>query len=85
MEVIFRKSFQKDFDKLQPKLQDTTEERVKLFKENPYDQRLDLHPLRGNWEGFYSIDIAFNLRGLFYFKENCAIFVRVGTHSQLYK
>ncbi|PIP31366.1 hypothetical protein COX24_04015 [bacterium (Candidatus Gribaldobacteria) CG23_combo_of_CG06-09_8_20_14_all_37_87_8] len=46
---------------------------------------LNNHPLRGNYVDYRSINITGDLRAVFkLINENEAIFVRVGTHSELY-
>jgi len=34
---------------------------------------LDLHPLRGNYKGFWAVSVSGNWRVLFRFEDNCAV------------
>ena len=83
--IDFTKYFIKQFRKLPAQQQNKFYERLELFKLNPYDRRLRNHSLRGKYLGYRSIDIAGDLRALYYQDgERIIIFAFIGTHSQLY-
>lgn len=85
MTIQFTKSFTKSYRKLGRKLQLQCDERIALFAHDPSDPRLNIHQLKGEWEAYCSINITGDNRAIFYEKHgDIAIFVAVGTHSQLY-
>ena len=85
MKVLFTKKFTKQFNKLPEKNQKQFKDRLKLFLDNPHHSALRRHPLKGKYIGYYSIDIARDLRVIFrYQSNNLAVFSLMGTHSQLY-
>ncbi len=85
MKIEFTKRFHKQFYKLQIKQQKQFDERLLLFINNPKDPVLKVHPLKGRFVGYYSINISGDLRALFYEEaDGIVIFALIGTHSQLY-
>lgn len=78
------KKFEKCLKKLGRATSALVLEKIVIFRQNPLSPELRLHKLKGNKAGFYSIDIAFDLRALFYIEGNIAIFTELGTHSELY-
>jgi len=83
--VNFHRRFEKKLRRLNAKQQERFFERLRLFQNDPYHDILDNHPLKGKLKGYRSIDVAGDLRAIY--KEDSpwlAIFVDVGTHSQLY-
>lgn len=85
MIVKYTPKFKKQYKKLPDKIQGQFDQRVKLFVINPSDTKLRNHPLKGNFAGYWSINISGDLRAL-YRKEGdeVVIFGLIGTHSQLY-
>jgi len=80
------KSFQKDYDKLRPNEKIRVKNCLLTFDMNPNTPSLRRHALKGEYLGYYSISAGGDLR-LHYYEEDDAItfvFVRVGTHSELY-
>lgn len=66
-------------------MQHQFDERLKLFLSNPLDPRLRVHPLKGNYSGYWSINVSGDLRALYLKRgEEIIIFALIGTHSQLY-
>jgi addiction module RelE/StbE family toxin len=83
--IDFAKSFIKQFDKLPLLKQQKFQDRLLIFEQNPHDQKLRNHALKGAYEGYRSIDIEWDLRALYYIDNNViVIFAFIGTHSQLY-
>lgn len=49
------------------------------------DPRLRVHPLKGNYAGYWSMNISGDFRALFLEQgDEVIIFALIGTHSQLY-
>ncbi len=86
MNVDFTKSFNKQFGKLPWKLQEQAKAAVSLFLDDISAPVLRNHALKGEWSGYRSISAGGDLR--LHFKmvnDNAALFVAIGSHSQLYK
>lgn len=85
MTLKYTATFKKQYKKLPPKFQKQFDERLRLFTTDPTDSRLRVHPLRGNYSGYWSMDVNGDLRAL-YRKDGdeIIIFGVIGTHSQLY-
>ena len=85
MEISFSNAFRKEYRKLPDKLRNRVDERITLFANNPFDVSLKNHELKGKYEGYRSINITGDLRVHYYVLEkNTALFVKLGTHSELY-
>lgn len=85
MKLRYDKKFKQQFKKLPKKQQDQFEQRLRLFVEDRAHPLLRLHPLKGAFAGYYSINISGDLRALYYqMDEEIIIFALIGTHSQLY-
>ncbi len=86
MNASFRKSFIKDYDRLSQKVRQATEKRLVKFRKDPYLAELNNHSLLGRWYGCRSINISGDIRAVYEeVSEDEAVFVAIGTHSQLYR
>lgn len=85
MKLRYRKQFQKQFLKLPLAKQAACHKSLKLFEVDPNHALIRNHELKGRWAGHRSISAGGDLR-LHYISrdEQIAVFVAVGTHSQLY-
>lgn len=86
MTVDFHKQFLKEFEKLPKKNQRQFADRLELFLNNPHDPILNNHQLSGKLNFVRSINITGDIR-VWYEQTNAdtVLFLRIGTHSQLYK
>jgi len=85
MEVVFSKSFRKEYHRLPQKLRNRVDERIILFAADPFNISLRNHELKGGLKGYRSIDITGDWRAHYHvLKKNTALFVKLGTHSELY-
>lgn len=84
MQIIFRKSFQKDFAKCSTKTQTQTEERVALFLQDRFHPLLNFHALKGEFEDCFSINVNADIRVIFHVSADTMHLIRIGSHSQLY-
>lgn len=86
--MIFRykKSFLKDLKKMNMSQRKQVHERLELFRRSPHHPLLNNHSLSGQMNDFRSINITGNLRAHYIFEKNSrvVVFVRLGTHSELY-
>ena len=77
--------FKKQYKKLPAKFQIQFEDRLRIFVLDPVDIRLRLHPLKGKYAGYWSMDINGDIRALYRRdRDRIIIFGFIGTHSQLY-
>ncbi len=77
--------FKKQYKKLPRKFQLQFDERVHLFALDPINPKLRVHPLKGKFAGYWSMDVSGDLRALYIKRgEELIIFGLIGTHSQLY-
>ena len=83
--IILRKDFKKEFKKLNKKVRLEFEYRVKLFLEDQFHPILNNHPLHGEWQSYWSINVTGDIRAVYELRDLTAIFVAIGRHSQLYE
>ena len=87
MKIFFHKNFIKQLKKMTVKEQQRVKERLALFLENPFNEQLNNHSLKGKYLGFRSINIKGDLRAVYKNisegDQEC-IFVLIGNHNQLY-
>ncbi|OGJ09466.1 hypothetical protein A2356_00790 [Candidatus Nomurabacteria bacterium RIFOXYB1_FULL_39_16] len=61
-------------------------ERIKLFREDPFNVLLNNHALMGEHKDKRSFNVTGDCRIMFYYvKENAVVFSDIGTHPELYK
>lgn len=86
MRSVFHKSFDKQYKKLPKAQKQRFEKTIALFEAEPYHSDLYNHPLAGNWKDHRSISFGGDWRAHYIPKgKDEALFVAIGTHSQLYK
>ena len=84
MTIRYEKSFKKSLRHLKQQQKHQFDERLRLLLANPADTRLRLHPLKGKFTGYYSINVSGDLRAIFRREDHRLTFILIGTHSQLY-
>jgi addiction module RelE/StbE family toxin len=85
MEISYKKSFLKLYEKLPTKVQGKVKEALLTFATSPDHIALHSHSLAGKWFGFRSINITGDYRAVYKETGSLAVFYAVGTHAQLYK
>jgi mRNA interferase YafQ len=85
MRVDYSRTFKKDFKKLSEKLKIQLGIRIKIFKINPLNPVLNNHRVHYPYEGCQSINITGDIRALYETSGDLVVFVRVGSHNELYK
>jgi len=86
MTIVLHRNFRKGLENLTSKQKTRVAEILQIFKDNPFDPRLGSHALHGKHKGTRAISAGGDLR-LVFKEENDyqrVIFVRVGTHNQVY-
>jgi len=84
MEVKFHKNFKKKFNKLPVKIQKQFYERLELFFQNKFDKLLNNHSVDKAFQNCSSINVSGDYRAIFEDQDGLAIFITIGTHSELY-
>ena len=85
MIIHYLPKFKKQYKKLPKNFQTQFDERLLLFLVDRTDPRLRVHPLKGNYAGYWSININGDIRALYLEKgDSIVIFALIGTHSELY-
>ena len=76
--------FKKSFRKLPKEIQEKAKEKEVLFRENPFNPRLNTHKLHGKYKNFLAFSVVGQYRILFSFTNSSADFINIGTH-EIYK
>ncbi|MFA5742839.1 MAG: type II toxin-antitoxin system mRNA interferase toxin, RelE/StbE family [Candidatus Paceibacterota bacterium] len=85
MIVYFHKNFEKNYQKFGKAEKEKIKDRLGIFIDDPFDRRLNNHPLKGKYEDYRSINISGGLRAIYkYINDSECVFVEIGTHSELY-
>lgn len=85
MKFQYTSKFKKQYKKLPPKIQKQFDDRLRLFVMEPKNPVLRTHPLKGLYQGYWSINLNGDFRAIYLQKgEEIIIFALIGTHSQLY-
>ncbi len=85
MTIQYLPKFKKQYQKLPPKLQAQFDARLLLFVADPTAPQLRVHPLRGAFSGYWSMNVNGDLRALYIKRgDEIIIFALIGTHSELY-
>lgn len=85
MVVRYTDKFKKQYKKLAPKIQNQFNGRLKLFIKDRSDSQLRVHPLKGKYAGYWSMNVSGDFRALFRREgDEVVIFGLIGTHSELY-
>ena len=85
MEIELSSRFKKSFRKLHPHTQKKAIEKSAIFKNNPFNLRLDTHKLHGEKkeEWAFSVDYSYRI-SLIFLKDGNVVFYDIGTHD-IYK
>ena len=84
MKAKLHKNFQKKFDKLPLKIQEHFYERLDIFLENKFNKLLNNHSVEKRFPNCRSINVSGDYRAIFEDRGDEAIFITIGTHSNLY-
>lgn len=84
MIIVYHKDFTKNFKKLSPKLKEKFKDRLTLFETDEFDPVLNNHSLKGKYLGYRSINVSGDMRAIFKRDVDSALFVAIGSHSNLY-
>ncbi|MEK7161910.1 MAG: type II toxin-antitoxin system mRNA interferase toxin, RelE/StbE family [Patescibacteria group bacterium] len=84
MEIILRKNFKKEYEKLRPEIKEKFKERRNLYVQDRFNTTLNNHSVDSAYPGCRSINITGDYRAIFKEENDIITFLYIGTHSQLY-
>jgi len=85
MQIIYSPRFVKLYKRLNSATKLKAEKKEKIFRNNPFDNRLQTHKLSGRLDGLWSFSINYDCRIIFEFtSEKSVIFHAIGGHT-IYK
>lgn len=84
MEVLFHKQFKKLYKKQPIYIQKRFIEQLDVFLDDPHDPTLNNHALRGTLRVYRSINVTGDIRAWYEVREDTVIFLKIGSHSELY-
>lgn len=85
MNILYLPKFKKQYKKLPPKFQNQFDERLLLFLVDPTAPQLRVHPLKGKFAGYWSMNVNGDIRALYLLQgDSLIIFALIGSHSELY-
>ena len=85
MIIQYLPKFKKQYKKLPIKLQKQFDNRLRLFIKDPISPQLRVHPLKGNYAGYWSMSVSGDVRALYLISgDSIIIFALIGSHSELY-
>ena len=86
IEILTTKGFDKSFKKKDNFIQKKVLERIRIFREDPFNILLNNHALAGDYENSRSFNVTGDYRIVFYHTdENVVVFTDIDTHSELYE
>lgn len=84
MEICFHKDFKKKFNKISPKIQNQFYARLDLFITDKTHAILNNHSVDKAFTECRSMNVSGDYRAIFKEENNVIIFLKIGTHSELY-
>ncbi len=85
MKIDFHSKFAKKLRKFPKSIQEQFYNKLAIFEIDPFAQMLNNHAVHYPYEGCRSINISGDVRALYEVIVDTALFVRIGSHSELYK
>ena len=84
MTVQSHRVFKKQFSKLTGSQKRKFEERVRILLQDEFNPILNNHALKGQYQGYRSINIGGDLRAIYKKNFDIIFFTKIGSHSKLY-
>ena len=85
IEILTTKDFDKSFKKKDKFIQKKAFERIRLFRQDPFNIVLNNHSLTGEYKNERSFNVTGDYRIIFYYiDKNTVCFTDIGTHPELY-
>lgn len=84
MTIYLYSRYRRSYKRTDPQLRKLVDERVEVFRRDPFDPRLDTHRLHGKLKNQWSFSVDRRCRVLFEFldkERQEAVFLDIGNHS----
>lgn len=82
MEILYKPTFIRQFNKLEELLQDEVLEKIELFKDKKNHKQLKVHKLTGKLKDFYSFSVNYSYRIVFLYENKKSVtFLAIGDHD----
>jgi mRNA-degrading endonuclease YafQ of YafQ-DinJ toxin-antitoxin module len=82
MEVVYKATFIRQFNKSDPTLRDEIVAKIALFKDIKKHNQLKVHKLDGRLQGCYSFSVNYRIRIVFQYETRKKVsFLAVGSHK----
>lgn len=82
MKILYLPKFAREYKKLPKEIQELSEKKEEIFRENPFDKKLKTHKLHGPIKNFWAFSVNHKYRIIFDFlNKNTARFYSVGDHD----
>jgi addiction module RelE/StbE family toxin len=87
MRIVFKSTFEKQYEKLGHILQRKVDISIEKFEVHPFDPSLMNHALTGKLLGLRSIRVNYNIRIVFREENGYTLveMVQIGTHDKVYR
>ena len=86
MDVNYSRQFKKQYKKLPQEIKNKFKERLVLFLKDQSNRQLSVHKLSGKLDDLWSINITGDIRAIIDRSfDGVALFVAIGSHSELYE
>lgn len=84
MTIQLHRNFKKQYEKLTDSQKRKFKERRNIFLQDEFNPILNNHALKGKYQGYRSINVTGDTRIIFKMEDQHVIFVKIGSHSNLY-
>lgn len=86
MIIKFHKFFEKKYKKLSSSLKRKADQKLEFFLDNPFEETLNNHALKGKYLGYRSINLTGDLRMIYKnISPDIALFSNIDNHGNLFK
>jgi len=87
MKIFTTSKFRKSYIKLPKRIKNQAKAKEEIFRNNPFDSRLETHKLHGKYKNYWTFSIDNSYRIMFKFLKSDGgevAFINIGTH-EIYK
>lgn len=84
MTIRLHKNFKKQFNKLTESQKKKFRQRRDIFLQDEFNPILNNHALKGEYQGYRSINISGDIRVIYKKTSEDILFIAIGSHSSLY-
>ena len=81
-EIRVTRRFERQYKKLPKKIKTSAREKERVFRQNPFDVRLETHKLHGKEKEVWAFSVTHSFRIKFIFlTKGSVLFLEIGTHN----